>query len=113
MLFLQSMHPSNLTRAQIAIFGVSAIAILVSLGSVSYYRYLTSTPTVPGPGLHRSNAIRRRRRSRSHFDEEPDENLDTNTVRPLTDGETVVEDATMDEWWEDPANIPTQRAGQN
>jgi len=94
-------------------------------------------------GLHRSNAVRRPRRRRSaggrrdstassvtstesHGDENVDinairpqidggdENADINIIRPQTDGaETVGEETIEENWWDDPSQMPIQRAGQN
>lgn len=111
-------------RITIAIISAAAVA------SIGYFLY----NAVYEPGvhdsdssrrLHRSNAIRRRRRSlpqdRAHSDasstsadSHTDDNVD-DTLHPLGDGETVAEDPhTMeDDWWNDPASVPQQRAGQN
>ncbi|KAL6859937.1 hypothetical protein ACO1O0_003961 [Amphichorda felina] len=111
----------SLTRPRVAVAIVSAVAAV----SVGYYAYHQGSPdlpeTVTGPGLHRSNAVRHPRRSQrrgtaSSSSSEPagDENDYThNTAQPLGDGETVVDDAAADEWWE-PGHLPaSQRAGHN
>ncbi|KAK3341294.1 hypothetical protein B0T25DRAFT_337026 [Lasiosphaeria hispida] len=41
-----------------------------------------------------------------------DENLDLNTVRPLTDGD-ITEHQMEDDWYNEPSNFPNVRAGQN
>ncbi|KAK0731353.1 hypothetical protein B0H67DRAFT_564526 [Lasiosphaeris hirsuta] len=41
-----------------------------------------------------------------------DENLDLNTVRPLTDGD-ITEHQMEDDWYDEPSNFPNVRAGQN
>lgn len=105
-----------------------AIVSVVATASIGYVLYRTIyDPSQSGPDpsrrLHRSNAIRRRRRSlrdRAHSpasstsaDSHTDENVDT--VAPLGDGETVADDqiTVEDDWWNDPASAPQQRAGQN
>ncbi|KAI8154503.1 E3 ubiquitin-protein ligase HERC2 [Colletotrichum sp. SAR 10_70] len=116
----------SLTRPRIAVAVVSAIAAL----SVSYYAYQATQDAygdgVPGPGLHRSNAVRRthRRTRRANSlsssdggdgDHVPDENAaDLDAIRPLNDGDTIVDGGTVDEWWNDPNGMqPQARAGHN
>ncbi|KAF6823248.1 hypothetical protein CMUS01_10777 [Colletotrichum musicola] len=115
--------PNSLTRPRIAVAVVSAIAAL----SVSYYAYRANQDRyeVPGPGLHRSNAVRRthrhaRRNSLSSDGTHGDENAITDldgaqpVTEPLNDGDTIVDDAAVDEWWNDQNSIqPQPRAGHN
>ena len=124
----------TLTRHQVSAAVVSTAAV-ASIGYFFYRAFFNPPPPEAGPGqtLHRSNAVRRRRRSyhealhdrrpsdasssASLRDSPGDENADLNTIRPLTDGETVAEPETMmeEDWWNDPSNMPPhhQRAGQN
>ena len=113
----------SITRPRIAVAIVSAVAA-VSVGYYAYQQNLYSgLDSVPGQGLHRSNAVRRNRRSRrrdsnssSSSEAAGDENAEVNNdLRPLDDWETVVDDGTGagEEWWEEPDNLPSQRAGQN
>ncbi|KAL2211293.1 EF-hand [Sarocladium strictum] len=108
----------TLTRSRITVAAVS-VAAAVSFG---YYAYLTTTfsrqDSTSTSGLHRSNAVRRHRRSTleespSNASEETpvDENAEA-ALRPAGDGETVV--GAADEWWTDaPEFPPSQRAGHN
>jgi Ca2+-binding EF-hand superfamily protein len=101
----------------------------------TYYLYSNVTQeaenTLPGGGLHRSNAIhRRRRRNTANLEEgrgnptadlpifiddvAEDENGNTLVARTLTDGETVVDDQAFQEeygWTQMPQSY--QRNGQN
>ncbi|KAI5467585.1 hypothetical protein BGZ63DRAFT_419283 [Mariannaea sp. PMI_226] len=106
-------------RPRLALAVVSAVAA----ASIGYYAYTSRTvheQELQGPGLHRSNAVRRVRRHRrneagsSSSSEAPgDENVDVDTVRPPGDAETVAEGG-VDEWWNEPSNFPqNQRAGHN
>lgn len=100
-----------------------ALVSVVAAISVGYYAYQTHASqtfeSLPGGSLHRSNAVRRPRRSRrsatdsSSSSEEPgDENADMDTLRPLGDGETVVDGGV--EWWTPERDPPqNQRAGHN
>ncbi|KAF9876878.1 hypothetical protein CkaCkLH20_05724 [Colletotrichum karsti] len=109
----------SLTRPRIAVAVVSAIAAL----SVSYYAYQANQDIyddgVGGPGLHRSNAVRRthrrpRRNSLSSEGSHADENAELDAINPLNDGDTIVDGGTVDEWWNDPnAMQPQARAGHN
>ncbi|WYZ43918.1 hypothetical protein EsH8_VII_000354 [Colletotrichum jinshuiense] len=113
----------SLTRPRIAVAVFSAVAA----ASLSYYAYQANRDHyedgVPGPGLHRSNAVRRthRRRSRrstagsvSSDGSQGDENADLDAMRPLNDGDTIVDGGTVDEWWNDPNSMqPQARAGHN
>ncbi|OAA80991.1 EF hand domain protein [Akanthomyces lecanii RCEF 1005] len=114
----------SLTRPRVAVAVVSALAAI----SAGYYAYHNSSPhlvlELPDGTLHRSNAIRRnRRRSRrsgtvssSSSDVAGDENAE-NTELPLpqppTEGEAVMQESNEDEWWNDPNQLPPQRAGHN
>ncbi|KAL0934830.1 uncharacterized protein CTRU02_209421 [Colletotrichum truncatum] len=109
----------SLTRPRIAVAVFSAIAAL----SVSYYAYQANRDQygdgVPGPGLHRSNAVRRnhrraRRNSVSSEGSHGDENADIDAINPLNDTDTIVDGGTVDEWWNDPNGLqPQARAGHN
>ncbi|KAJ2894643.1 uncharacterized protein MKZ38_007368 [Zalerion maritima] len=115
-----------MTRTTVAIT-VIAISTVLTVAGASYRYYPILFPQqVPGPGLHRSNAVRRRRRSRGHLTEGHDEdenendnnpNVNPETLRILHDGETVVDDpepGLPDDWWNDASITDThQRAGQN
>ncbi|KAH8173778.1 zinc finger, ZZ type domain-containing protein [Sarocladium implicatum] len=107
----------SLTRPRIAIAAVS-VAAAISFG---YYAYLTNTTSQrhsSAGGLHRSNAVRRNRRStleeapsNTSEDTPIDENAE-NTIGPTADGETVV--GGPDDFWDDNAEFqPVQRAGHN
>lgn len=138
---LSTASASTLTRHRITIFGVLSLATIAA-GYLCYDRYYSSpVSTTPAPGerLHRSNAVRHRRRSaadirnrnrrtsiassaslggESHAGDENAQNNDNNnTVRPLPDGETVAdaaeEEVLDDNWYNDPALYPQARAGQN
>ncbi|KAL2017651.1 hypothetical protein VTK56DRAFT_1865 [Thermocarpiscus australiensis] len=124
---------STLTRQRISVVVLS----LAATATLGYFCYRICNPPVPEPPpdrrLHRSNAVRHRRRSlpdvaRGHgrhpseasstsAESHADENVDVNTVRPLTDGETVADDHMLeDNWYDDNANQYShhhQRAGQN
>lgn len=101
----------SLTRPRIAVALVSAVAV-----SASYYAYRSySDPALYGPGLHRSNAVRRgarrsRRASLASELSQPDENANVDTTQQAQDGDAVLED-----WWNDPnAGVtPPARAGHN
>ncbi|OIW26091.1 hypothetical protein CONLIGDRAFT_582508 [Coniochaeta ligniaria NRRL 30616] len=115
---------STMRPRHITIGVISAVAT----ASIFYVLYSTINDTpLSGPDpsrrLHRSNAVRRRRRSlrdrapsdasSTSAESHTDENVDT--IAPLADGETVAEDhnTVEDDWWNDPASAPQQRAGQN
>ncbi|KAK3987013.1 hypothetical protein QBC44DRAFT_129269 [Cladorrhinum sp. PSN332] len=130
---------SSLTRTRIGV--ITAISLGTAVAGYicyrSYYHPLTEFEPEPGHRLHRSNAVRHRRRSAPNIHQSPerrpdseasftsaeshgevDENIEVdNTVRPLTDGETVADDHHVmdDEWYNDDSNPygPQQRAGQN
>ncbi|KAK4136630.1 hypothetical protein BT67DRAFT_454424 [Trichocladium antarcticum] len=130
-----SVAASTLTRHRISV----ALLSLAATATAGYFCYRVYNPPLPEPPsdrrLHRSNAIRHRRRSlpdvaRGHerqssaseasdtsAESHGDENVDLNTVRPLTDGETVADDHVLDDAWYDDDNNPyspqNQRAGQN
>lgn len=97
--------------------------------SILYYTY-SSIPSnrvesVPGQGLHRSNALRRTRRNRRRASQSSsssevagDENANlTENLQALGDGETIIGETAVDEgngteWWDD--HLPSQpRAGYN
>ncbi|KAK3300158.1 uncharacterized protein B0H64DRAFT_380117 [Chaetomium fimeti] len=124
----------TLTRQRMSV----VILTLAATAALGYFCYRVYDPPLPEPApdrrLHRSNAIRHRRRSlpdvvHSHHSREPseasttsvesnaDENVDVNTVRPLNDAETVADDHVMDDNWYDDNNnqfaAQQQRAGQN
>jgi Ca2+-binding EF-hand superfamily protein len=124
---------STLTRQRISV-AILSLAVTATLG---YFCYRVYDPPLPEPApdrrLHRSNAIRHRRRSlpdvvhghsrepseasTTSVESNADENVDVNTVRPLNDAETVADDHVMDDNWYDDDNnqfaAQQQRAGQN
>ncbi|KAK1755253.1 protein ref(2)P [Echria macrotheca] len=122
---------STLTRHRVgvALFSVAAAA---SIGYAFYRRSGSElTPPDHGQPLRRSNAVRHRRGyNPNSIPEAPeshdsdgswtslgtppaDENAD-NTIRPVTDGETVAESHVMeDEWWSEPPEMANQRSGHN
>lgn len=117
-MWLPTSSVESITRPRLAVAVVSAVAAL----SVGYYAYQVrsqSFESLPGGGLHRSNAVRRQRRSRRNEDGSDssseaagDENVNVDPVQPLGDGETVVDGG--DEWWNDPSGFPSnQRTGHN
>ncbi|KAK4158700.1 hypothetical protein QBC43DRAFT_328478 [Cladorrhinum sp. PSN259] len=129
---------SSLTRTRIGV--ITAISLGTALaGYICYRAYYPQHDLELDPArrLHRSNAVRHRRRSAPNIHRSPerrpdseasftsaeshvevDENADVdNTVRPLTDGETIADDRHVmeDDWYNDDSNPygPQQRAGQN
>ncbi|KFX93669.1 hypothetical protein V490_04738 [Pseudogymnoascus sp. VKM F-3557] len=119
---------TTLSRPRIAVVLVTVLASVYGI----YYLHSSNdgTETVVEPtaptGLHRTNAIRRRHRrptprtgdgAEDNPDSSNDESDDTDNedgpvvLRPLTDGETVVDEVTFDEF-DDPA-WNRQRAGQH
>ncbi|GKU02491.1 ef hand protein [Fusarium langsethiae] len=117
-MWLPTPSVESITRPRLAVAVVSAVAAL----SAGYYAYQVrsqSFETLPGGGLHRSNAVRRPRRNRRNEDGSSssseaagDENANADTTQPLGDGETVVDGG--DEWWNDPSSFPSsQRTGHN
>ncbi|RGP79587.1 ef hand [Fusarium longipes] len=117
-MWLPTPSVESITRPRLAVAVVSAVAAL----SAGYYAYQVrsqSFDTLPGGGLHRSNAIRRPRRNRRNEDGSSssseaagDENANGDTTQPLGDGETIVDGG--DEWWNDPSSFPSnQRTGHN
>ncbi|KAK1999138.1 EF-hand [Colletotrichum falcatum] len=109
----------SLTRPRLAVAVFSAVAA-ASLGYYTYHAARDQYRDVSGPGLHRSNAVRRphrrsRRNSLSSDGSRGEDNLDLDAMRPLNDGDTVVDaGGTMDEWWNDPNSMqPQARAGHN
>ncbi|ATY61367.1 EF hand domain [Cordyceps militaris] len=117
----------SLTRPRVAVAVVSALAAI----SAGYYAYHSSSPNfvleLPDGTLHRSNAVRRtRHRSRqsetvssSSSDVAGDENAENAQVPPSqptqapAEGEAAAEENNDDEWWNDPNQLPPQRAGHN
>ncbi|TDZ51497.1 E3 ubiquitin-protein ligase HERC2 [Colletotrichum trifolii] len=117
-MWLTASSTDNLTRPRIAVAVVSAIAAL----SLGYYTYQSNRELygeeVSGPGLHRSNAVRRnhrrRRNSASSEGSHEDDNADLDGAHPLNDADTIVDGGTVDEWWNDPNSMqPQARAGHN
>ncbi|KAF8863073.1 hypothetical protein BDZ45DRAFT_670681 [Acephala macrosclerotiorum] len=123
---------SILTRTRIVILSVATIATCIA--SYSLYRSIAfehERASLPGTGLHRSNAVHRRRRRPASAVEEfaamfgDDENDNENenhedehiVARTLTDGETVVDDQGLQDdltWGELPQyQSAYQRNGQN
>ena len=124
---------STLTRQRLSV----AFLSLAATATVGYFCYRVYNPPLPEPAtdrrLHRSNAIRHRRRSipdvvHSHnrepseasttsVESNADENTHLVTVQPLNDAETVADDHVMEDNWYDDANNQfggqQQRAGQN
>lgn len=121
---------TSLSRPRIA---VVLVAVLASVYGI-YYLHSSSdgTETSPepntssGPGLHRTNAIRRRHRrptprtgdgAEDNPDSSHDESDETDdesgpvVLRPLTDGDTVVDEVSFDEF--DDPSWNRQRAGQH
>jgi hypothetical protein len=122
---------STITRSRVA-----AILIFTSLAAGYVYVVYRNETRIfgdsvsrglaagSGPGLHRSNAVRRRRTRtnegngeelrRESFNDAPEDRDPRETIaRPLGDGETVVDEPWHDEWsgW---GNEPqSQRNGQN
>ncbi|KAL2166911.1 hypothetical protein VTG60DRAFT_2019 [Thermothelomyces hinnuleus] len=124
---------STLTRQRLSV----AFLSLAATATVGYFCYRIYHPPLPDPPpdrrLHRSNAVRHRRRSipdvvRAHSREpseasttsvesNADENTHLGNVQPLNDAETVADDHVMEDNWYDDANNQfggqQQRAGQN
>ncbi|KAL2174776.1 uncharacterized protein P884DRAFT_302337 [Thermothelomyces heterothallicus CBS 202.75] len=124
---------STLTRQRLSV----AFLSLAATATVGYFCYRIYHPPLPDPPpdrrLHRSNAVRHRRRSipdvvRAHsrepseasttsIESNADENTHLGNVQPLNDAETVADDHVMEDNWYDDANNQfagqQQRAGQN
>jgi Ca2+-binding EF-hand superfamily protein len=125
---------STLTRQRLSV----AVLSLAATATLGYFCYRVYNPPLPEPlpdrRLHRSNAVRHRRRSlpdvvHSHgrepseasttsVESHADENVDVNTVRPLNDAETVADEHVLEDNWYDDGNNQFgggqhQRAGQN
>ncbi|KFY33301.1 hypothetical protein V494_07714 [Pseudogymnoascus sp. VKM F-4513 (FW-928)] len=121
---------TSLSRPRIAVVLVTVLASAYGI----YYLHRSSDDaesavdlTLPsGPGLHRTNAVRRRHRrptprtgdgAEDNPDSSQDESDDTDNesgpvvLRPLTDGETIVEDFDFDQFLDPPWD--RQRAGQH
>ncbi|KAI1371881.1 EF-hand [Hypoxylon crocopeplum] len=121
MAHFSSATASTLTRARAAIAVVSAVAA----ASLGYYYYLhshydASEPDLAsGPGLHRRNAIRRPRRTSQRHDDSDDseshgdENVDASTTAPVREPHARVDDQNPEEWYNDSAQAPRQRTGEN
>ncbi|GAO13680.1 uncharacterized protein UV8b_01691 [Ustilaginoidea virens] len=118
----------TLTRPRIAVAVVSVVAA-ASIGLYAYQsnRHGARVGTPTGPGLHRSNAVRRPRAaaaaaaaaaaeasSSSPSDTPGDENVDVTNLRIPADAETVADVDNGDDWWNGPSDFqPSQRAGHN
>ncbi|KAH9892165.1 EF-hand [Xylariomycetidae sp. FL2044] len=116
---------STLTRPRIAIALISAI----TAASAGYYLYSQYTlaqseseaePAPPsGSGLHRRNALRRPRRSSQRHDDSSeseshaDENVDNNALVTFREALADADLSRADEWFNDPAQAPRQRTGEN
>ncbi|KAL2259446.1 hypothetical protein VTK26DRAFT_6869 [Humicola hyalothermophila] len=129
-----SSSASTLTRQRISV-AILSFAATATLGYFCYRVYNPPPPEIsPDRRLHRSNAVRHRRRSlpsvalgdhdhspsessTTSVESHADENVDLHTVRPLTDGETVADEHVLeDNWYDDDDNNYSnhqQRAGQN
>lgn len=113
----------SLTRPRVAVAVISAVAAV----SAGYYAYHNNSPNLvselPDGTLRRSNAVRRNRPSRhqeavssSSSDAAGDENAENPDALPpqgTFEGEAPLEENNDDEWWNDPNQLPTQRAGHN
>ena len=123
---MSSSSAASLTRPRLTLAVITAVAA----ASVGIYLFREArSPAAdppPGQGLHRSNAVRRpRRRSRarnrrgsntsasSSSESHTDENIDIHTVPMQTEADTVGNETFDDNWWDDPSQMPLQRAGQN
>ncbi|CZR55796.1 uncharacterized protein PAC_05684 [Phialocephala subalpina] len=126
---------STLTRSRIVILSVATIATcLAGYGLYRSIAYEHERSSLPGTGLHRSNAVHRRRRRPASAveefaalfgDDEDNENENENenhedehiVARTLTDGETVVDAQDLQDdltWGELPQyQSAYQRNGQN
>ncbi|KAK1636352.1 hypothetical protein BDP81DRAFT_450250 [Colletotrichum phormii] len=117
-MWLQLPSTDTLTRPRIAVVLFSAVAA-ASLGYYTYQANRDQYDEIQGPGLHRSNAVRRnhrrsRRNSLSSEGSHGDENIDLDAMRPANDADTIVDGGTVDEWWNDPNSMqPQARAGHN
>ncbi|KAM7193570.1 hypothetical protein V8F20_008343 [Naviculisporaceae sp. PSN 640] len=139
---LSTASASTLTRHRITVVGVVSLAT-IAVGYLCYDHYYASPESTSGERLRRSNAVRHRRRSAAEIrnswradrrtsvasseafdedgaqagDENAQNNDNSNTVGPLTPGETVAdgadEEGLDDNWYNDPALYPQARAGQN
>ncbi|KAI1868504.1 uncharacterized protein JN550_006420 [Neoarthrinium moseri] len=103
---------STLTRPRIAI----AIVSVLTAASAGYcfYQYRLAQSEIeglPGPGLHRSNAVRRTRRQTLGPDDssDADENTATNALAPLMEADGQ-DDDDDDDWFNDSSR---QRTGEN
>ncbi|KAI1324779.1 EF-hand [Xylariaceae sp. FL0255] len=124
---------SNLTRPRTAVVAAVSAVVLASLGYQLYTHYYYSTTAYLADDtaghaseLHRSNAIRRRRRSSqprddsSGSDSHGDENAADATLAALMDASVPLpeyrpqaEDQPPPEWYNDPSQAPRQRTGEN
>ncbi|ETS74744.1 hypothetical protein PFICI_13228 [Pestalotiopsis fici W106-1] len=111
-MYESSAAASTLTRPRIVVAAISVIAA-VSAGYLLYQSRVAEPQidVVPGPGLHRSNAVRRNRRQslrqEDSSDADRDENVDTTaTAAPIHDVESQNEPA----WYTESSR---QRTGEN
>ncbi|KAK7218057.1 hypothetical protein V2G26_006060 [Clonostachys chloroleuca] len=110
----------SLTRSRLAVAAFSALAA-VSIGLYAYHTNSLHFGSATEPRLHRSNAIRRTRRSRRRDtdstadsdDAAGDENTSIPPARPLAETEPQPADNSGDEWLDDGGQPPNQRAGHN
>lgn len=110
---------STLTRSRVTVLALASLAtVYAGYYAYSAYVYESEASSLPGPGVHRSNAVHRRRRRNTTSNDDPslfvDDQLENDgegiVARTLTDGETVVDD-TEYAW----TNLPPSytRSGQN
>lgn len=114
-------YVESLTRPRVAVVVISAVAAI----SAGYYAYRSRNGPhfvlqLPDGSLRRSNAVRRTRRSAtissSSSDVPGDENAENTEAPPpqaTVDDQAGADENNEDEWWNDPNQLPTQRAGHN